>query len=330
MKKTTPLLALPFVLFAALLLALPAAAQDEATTNLRPKWKVGQTATYDFWGKTQKTETAELFGQVQSETTTYVSEGRMSWTVEEVNADGSAACTMRLVKIKFTVTAGEAEPMVIDSENPAGDRKVFEDLMSAMTSSPLTVRVNADGTIAAVEGVDELTNAAGQEAQEADVVPEEIDFKETASDLATLIAAPADATVGQTWNAKNTWNHDNVMPGAETQAEWDTTFTFASLGEIAGVPIATIKSESAIDMKADLSELPENAPDIDIQFENAKGKGEILFDLSRNETVARNDSMSYTANITVAPPNEQIPPIKVKVEEKSQAQLIRVSEGQAE
>lgn len=314
------------VLILALLLGLPAFAQDEKTTNLRPGWTVGQTARYDFWSKMQKDETAELFGQVQSETTVYLTEGQVLWTVEQVNEDGSAACTMKMQKIKFTITAGENDPVVVDSENPSGDIPMFDQLIAAMVQTPLTVRVNADGTIEKVEGVDELADAAGKDAVEADVIPEELDYKETASELATLLAAPAQATPGQTWKSKNTWNQDNVMPGADALAEWDTTFTFAKLGQIAGVPIATIKVESDIDIKVDLSELPEDAPDIDIQISDAKGVGEILFDLSRHETVARNDSMSYTANVTIQPPNDQIPPIKVKITEKSQSQLIRVAE----
>ncbi len=312
--------------FAVLLLAQPLVAQDEKPADLRPARTVGQTTRYEFWNKMQKDETAELFGQTQSETTIYLSEGQVLWTVDQVNEDGSSACTMKMLKIKFTITAGEQEPMVLDSENPSGEQPVFDQLIAAMVKTPLTVRVNADGTIAAVEGVDELVEAAGKDASEADIVPEELDFKETASELATLLAAPAQATIGQTWNSKNTWNQDNVLPGTEATADWDTTFTYASTGQIDGVPVATIKSESNIDIKVDLSELPEDAPEIDVKISSAKGKGEIYFDLSRHETVARNDSMTYTADVTIQPPNPQIPPIKVKIVEKSQSQLLRVAE----
>lgn len=326
MHKLTPIAAL----IALLTLTLPLTAQEDASTNLQPKWSVGQKAVYDFWIKTEKEETATLFGQTKAETTKYLTEGSVTWSVEQVDADGSASCTMQITKMKFTVTGADQQQMVIDSENPTGERAVFDDLMRAMTNTPLTVKVNADGTIQAVEGVEELNTAAGQEAIDAEIVPEELDFKETASDMASLLAAPASATVGQTWNTKNTWNHDNVLPGADTLATWDTTHTFHALGNIAGIPIATIKTESAVDIEVDLSELPENAPDIDVQISDASGKGEVLFDLSRNEAVARNDTMTYTANITVQPPNDKIPPIKIKVVEKSHSQMLRVSESLGE
>lgn len=319
-------LSAPLLLILAMFVALPALAQDAKPTNLRPKWTVGQSAVYDFWGKTQKDETAQILGQEQSETTSYISEGKVTWRVDAVNDDGTATCTMQLTKITFTIKVGENEPITMDSDNPAGDRPAFDNLMSAMTQTPLTVTVNADGTIDKVDGIDKLSAAAGDEANEADIVPEELDFKETASDLATLISAPAEATPGQTWNATNTWNHEDVFPSAETKAKWDTTFTFDSVGIIAGVPIATIKTESDVDIEVDLSKLPEGGPDIDIQISDTSATGEVLFDLSRNETVARNETMKYTASITVAPPRPDLPAITVKVVETNQSQLLRVSE----
>lgn len=319
-------------LLAVLLICLPASAQDDPATSLRPAWTTGQATQYDFWSKSQKTETAELFGQTRSETTTYLTEGRMNWTVEQVNDDGTSVCKMKMAKIKFTISAGENEPVVVDSENPSGDQPVFDQLIAAMVGTTLTVHVKADGSIEKVEGVQDMADAAGKEAVEAEIVPEELDFMQNASELATLVAAPAQATPGQTWNTRHTWNQDNVLPGAKAKADWDTTYTFASLGQIAGVPIATIKTDSKIDIKVDLAELTKDAPpgaqvpDIDLQISNAKAAGEVLFDLSRHEAVARNESMSYTADVTVTPPNDRVPPIKVKITQKSQSQLLRVAE----
>lgn len=310
--------------------AQAAALDPAAPADLRPKWTVGQTARYSFWNRTQKQETAQVLGRVQSETTTYLSEGEVGWKVDAINADGSTTCTMTLRSIKFTITAGENDPVVIDSANPTADQQVFNDLVIAMTTTPLIVTVAADGSIASVTGIEAMKTAAGAQAVEADLVPEERDFVETASELATLVAAPAQATPGQTWTTQHTWNHDAVIPGTDTIGDWDTTYTYNQAALIAGVPIATIKTQSDIDLKVDLSKLPEQSPDIDVQIQDAKGKGEILFDLSRNETVARNDSMAYSADITISPPNPQMPPIKIAVKQSSQSQLLRIAEGQAE
>jgi len=310
----------------ALLLSSQARAGDAGSVNLRPVWQVGQTARYDYWSKTVKDETAEFLGKTQTKQTTFVSEGQILWVVDVVNEDGSSACTMKFEKMKFSMTVDDSPALVVDSENPSGENAVFESLIKAMTDTPLSVKVRADGSIESVEGVDELEAAAGKDAREADVIPEEIDFIETASEMATLIACPAQATSGQTWNTKNTWNHDSVVPGAKTKSNWDTTFTFAGLGEIAGIPVATIKADASVDFDIDLSKMPQQTPGIDVQFGDAQAKGEILFDLSRHETVARNDSLKYQADVTIAPPNDKLPPFKVKVIESSQSQLLRVSE----
>ncbi|MEO0475185.1 MAG: hypothetical protein AAF085_04320, partial [Planctomycetota bacterium] len=110
----------PLLLILALFVALPLTAQAAETTNLRPQWAAGQTATYAFWGKTTKEESAQILGQEQSETTTFVSEGEATWRVDSVNDDGTATCTMQLTKIVFTVTVGENEAVKMDSENPSG------------------------------------------------------------------------------------------------------------------------------------------------------------------------------------------------------------------
>ena len=141
-----------------------------------------------------------------------------------------------------------------------------------------------------------------------------------------LIAAPADATPGQTWSTQNTWNHENILPGAETQADWDTTFTFESVGRIEGVPIATIATESDIEMEVDLSELAGGQLEVDVRFNSASSEGEILYDLSRGEAVARNANASYSADIILTAPQNPGQAITVRVTEQSQSQLLRVSE----
>jgi len=321
MKTRNPLLVL-----ALCCLTLSAVAQEETTaTNLRPRWNQGQATHYEFWSQTLKTEAAESQGQTRSETTTYLTEGRIAWIVTEVGDEG-ATCTMQFETIKFTIIGNNGQQVVIDSQNRAGTFQVLEDMMAAMIATPLTVTVGADGSIESVQGVDAIAFAAGQEVVDADIIPKEIDFVETASDLATLIAAPAQATPGQTWNTQHTWNHDNVFPGAETLADWDTTYTFDSVGEIEGVPIATITTQSDIDLNVDLSELPAGRLDIDVRINDASGQGEVLFDLSRNEAVARNATMSYTAEITLSAPGQNLPPATVRVTERSSSQLLRVAE----
>ena len=48
----------------------------------------------------------------------------------------------------------------VDSANPTGEVQLYEDLIAAILRTPLTVVVNADGTIDSLDGIDALNAAA--------------------------------------------------------------------------------------------------------------------------------------------------------------------------
>lgn len=322
--------ALPLALALALLLVVglcaPAVLGQE-TVNLRPQWTVGQTATYSFWTRSVKEETAELNGQSETGTTTYLNEGQATWRVDEIADDGSAVCTMSLDSMKVTITPPQGESITVDSANPSGEVPVFDTLLAAMVQNRLKVYVKPDGSIDRIEGVDAMKQAAGEDA--ADSVPDEIDFLETASEMATLIAAPAAAGVGDTWEAQNTWALEEILPGVlniQTTADFDTTFTLEQLGKVEGVPVASVRFRSVMDVKADLSQLPEGVEDVDVRMGEAASRGELLFDLSRHETIARNDVQSYTVNLTV--PLGPGVNLNATIKQTSTSQVLRISESE--
>lgn len=316
------------MLLALVLCALPVAAQDaqDEAVNLRPQWQVGQTARYEFWTLSEKEESTQFQGQTQSGTTVYENVGELSWKVTEVREDGSSVCAMTLARMKVTMTPPEGEAMVFDSENPAGEVPLFDTLLSAMVGGPLVVYVNADGSIERIEGIDAMRTAAGQEAAES--IPDEVEFIETASELATLIAAPALAKVGDTWTAQNTWPQEDVLAGLETSADVRTTFTLEQLGQVEGVHVASIRSQSELDLEFDLSTLPEGAPDIDLQVGETESRGELLYDLTRHETIARNDMQRYQVNITItlAIPNRPAQSIAASITQTTRSQVLRIAE----
>jgi len=307
--------------------ATPAATAQESAVNLRPQWTVGQTARYQFWTESKKEETAELQGQSETGITIYTNEGQVTWRVDEIAADGSAVCTMSLDTMKVTITPPEGEAVSVDSANPNGEIPVFDTLLAAMVNNKLKVYVKVDGSIDRVEGVDAMKQAAGDDS--ADSIPDEIDFIETASELATLIAAPAAAGAGDTWRSQNTWALEDILPGAlniETMADFDTTFTLEQLGKVAGVPVAAVRFRSVMNVKADLSKLPDGVADVDLRVGESSARGELLFDLSRHETIARHDVQSYSVSLTV--PLGQGLNLNATIKQTSTSQVMRLSEGQ--
>ncbi|MEM9020158.1 MAG: DUF6263 family protein [Planctomycetota bacterium] len=305
---------------------IPTLAQDEPV-SLRPQWTAGQTARYEFRTQSTKEETAELAGQSETGTTVYLNEGQATWRVEEVAEDGSSVCTMSLDAMKVTITPPQGEAVTVDSANPTGEIPVFDTLLAAMVQTKLTVYVNPDGSIERVEGVDAMKQAAGPDV--ADSVPDEIDFQETASELATLIAAPAEAGPGDTWRAQNTWALEDILPGMlniETMADFDTTFTLEQLGRVQDVPVAAVRFRSVMDVKADLSKLPDGVADVDLRVGEASARGELLFDLSRHETIARNDVQSYTVNLTV--PLRPGMNLNATIKQTTTSQVLRIEENE--
>ena len=209
------------------------------TIDLRPQWTAGQTSRYEFWNQMQQTAEATLGDRSQTTTGTIEVEGEVTWTVDKVNADGSSVCTMTLDWMKFTNTPGEGTAMVIDSRKSASaDTKVMHELLSAMAEVGLTVEIAPDGHVTAVKGLDKMKNKTSQP----DFIPTELDFEETASDLAAIAYAPQpfayeSAGGGKAWNADFRWEHDL----GKMNQKW--AYELARVEDIAGVPEAVVTGE---------------------------------------------------------------------------------------
>src|SRR5690606_28530873 len=115
-----------------------------------------------------------------------------------------ATCSMTLDWMTAVLTGADGERFRNDSRRGSGDAPPVHDLLRAMTGTALTVEVAADGQVARVGNVE----AMRRRAQDASMVPEELDFIESATDLAVLAGAPAEVRPGGTWRASFRWTHD--------------------------------------------------------------------------------------------------------------------------
>src|SRR5690606_8158701 len=123
---------------------------------------------------------------------------------------------------------------------------------------PITCEVAADGTIQSVRGTDAMKRKAG------DVpIPDDLDFVESATDLATIAAAPPTLATGQSWDARFRWSHE---------AGWlnqDMHYTLTGVEEVEGIPIANVTGVARSRLEVDRSKLPRGGPSIDIRLKNA-------------------------------------------------------------
>jgi hypothetical protein len=292
----------------------PAAAQ---TVDLRPQWTEGQTALYEFWNQRQQTTTMSLGPNQREAAMTVTTEGQTRWTVDKVNDDGSSQCTMTLEWITAEIE-NNGQTQVNDSRKGSGDSETMHAFLQAMAGVPLKVSVNADGSIESVEGVDQMKRNLGSELES--LIPEPLDFVESATDLATIPHAPAEAEPGDTFSADYRWTHEL----GHTDQDW--TYELESVEELEGVRVATVTGEGGLKLDVDRSEMPPDAPPTDIRMTDAEATSQVFFDLSRHEAIGRHGTQDTTIEVNITLPNNR-GTLKRVTEQKIQSQTLRVEES---
>lgn len=290
---------------------------DDGSVSLRPAFVAGQSCVYRFEGlRNQKAETT-FAGRTQAITTDIVNQGEMSWTVDRVKADGGAECTMTLLWMTLDITSSEGEEQKNDSRKSEGDIPLLHDLLQAMSGKPVTVEVNPDGSIESVRGLEAIRAAA----ENPELVPDERDFRETASDATTLPFAPAALALGDDWTSRFTWRHEL---GDATQ-RWTNTLTAVEV--VDGVKLAVIDQEQtalSIDSSSLTENLPAGAPRPSLRVTEHSGSNRVLFDLTRSEAAARHSQTLVAAEVTL--PLGEGRRAVTRFEERSTNQMLRIEE----
>ena len=303
----------------------PAAAQDAEADgpmvfNLRPQPKAGQVSRYQIWtGRTQYT-TGTVNGQQRGETTTVIEvNGEMTWTINAVSPDGSYDATMQFDFLAVEVTLPNGDKHSVDSRrpNPGEPLSTMHDLVRAMSSNPLSVKMTADGSVSSVGGVNAIRNAVGEENDP----PTELDFMESASDLATLLEAPASIGIGQSWSVNRTWSREIAQLEADLTTQ--TKYTLAGVENVAGIELATITGEARCTLDPEMPEMPQGAPRPRLSA-SANVSSAIMFDMARREAVGRHSTENLRLQVDIQMPNANVQTV---VEEVIQSQALRISES---
>ncbi len=275
----------------------------EAAIDLRPRFKSEASAKYSIWSSRKQVATLSLAGRERTLETTLETEGEVLWKVEQINADGSAECTMTLLWIKSTASSGE-KTLTNDSRKDSGDTEAFHQMLQAMANVPLTVTVNADGSIAKVTGM----NAMQAKVEEPKMIPDELDFKETASDLAFISSAIAGAKVASTWDNEEAWNHELG------KLQYQTKYEVKAIERIAGIPVATVTGKSRIQLDVDQSKFPPGVTP-EIRMSEGEANTQIMFDLSRHEAIGRHSTQRTVIEVNI--------PIQGKVMKRVEEQTVK-------
>lgn len=312
MKPITRTLAF---LFVAVLLTVPARAQ-ESTANLQPNFVAGQVSRFELWSLRQQHVTMQVGRGSREADTRIEMNGQITWTVDRVEPTGGATCTLVIDWLTLNVIAPDGSVMNNDSRQPRGDIEVAHGMLRAMTGTPLTFTVAADGSILSVRG-HEAVNARLPEGTRA--LPE-ADFMEMAVGLATLPHAPAEATIGSVWNHTFTSSHDLGWMNEESR------YQLAGIEEIAGISVAMVNTTSKLRLEPDLQKMgvPPEVP-VTVRMNNASSQGQIMFDLSRREVIGRNHTQSTSIQIETPIPNTPQRIVQT-IDETVQSQVLRIAE----
>ncbi|MEM1445568.1 MAG: DUF6263 family protein [Planctomycetota bacterium] len=294
----------------------------EDTIDLRPRWTEGQAATFEFTNLRSSTSSLALPDRNIDTEFAIRSEGQVRWEVQRVNDDGSAECEMTLEWMSATLTLPDGETLTNDTRKGSGDDETMHGLLKAMAGKRLKIEVAPDGTIASVDGIKAIRDAA----DDAEMVPDERDFNETATELAVLAGVPEPMSVGGDWSVDQVWNFGIVgMDIGSLEQSW--TYTLEGVEEIEGVPVAVVRGATdriKLDASAVAEQQPEGMPEVDVRLTDSEATSQVLFDLTRNEAVGRYATLSTTLDMRIPLPNGQT--IRRSVTETIEGTTVRIQE----
>ena len=288
--------------------------------SLRPQWQTGQRARYGFWTERRQDISVRFDGNTRETGSTIVTEGELEWEIERVRPDGGAEALMTLDWMTAESRPDEGPPQTHDSRVSGGALPALQSLLEAMAGRPIRVTLRPDGSVASVDGVDAMRDAA----EVAELVPEELDFVESATDLATLAFAPAEAEVGDTWSADFRWTHEL----GHVDQSWE--FELAGIESVAGVSVAMVEGKADLTLDTDTlrERAPADAPPTEVELETDEARQTIMFDLTRGEAVGRDMSFATTVHVTMSLPNNRR--LAQTTREVERSQVWRLSEAGGE
>ena len=280
------------------------------TVDLRPHFKPGRTARYKVWTM----RTSDTKGPRRSSQRRKLEvEGEITWRVQEVQDDGSATCSMTIEWMTCTVTASDGSETFNDSREGSGEDENLHRVLVAMSGVPFTFEVAGDGMVQSVAGTDAVHDAT----EEGDPVPEDLDFIESATDLALLAAAPRQIESGGAWDVDFTWT--DVWGKVDHQMK----YSLSSVETVAGITVATVHGEASVSFDPDLSKVPAEAPQPDFELTEGKVESQVMFDLSRHEAVGRNTIESRSIRVTLEGP---VNTVVIDRKERTHSQVLRIAE----
>jgi hypothetical protein len=265
------------------LILLPSAAQ--AADPLHWKFTPGLTNRYRMTQNTKLAMNTGPGGNVQTDSKMTLD---LSWTVEEVDDDGSAVLNQRIDRMQMKISTGAGQSTEIDSasdEPPQGQAATLVPLVKALTAEPFTVTMTPRGEITDVNVpesiVEALKNQPGA-AQMGDLATPE-GFKKLVAQASFVL--PEKLAPGVEWKTKTA----TQAPSIGTQTA-ETTYRYEGPKEIDGQPLEVFSAKIAVSFAG--GQLP-------IEVTKQESSGQILFNREAGRLESSNIKQLTNVKITV-------------------------------
>lgn len=274
----------------ALTVASPAGAQgsgDGSGVDLRPMWRDGQRSRYRI---TQMEATHQEVAQLdRSMDSTMEFTAELTWEVTDAADGGGGTAELTLDSIEMLITGPDGEQRRVTASQAPEGMESMQGWIEAMTGTPLAYEVAADGSIEGVSGYGPIQNAAGEQSGRLN----ETYFRELAVDLVALTGGAPGVSPGDGWSHQRSGTHQMG------ELDYDTAYTLQGVETIEGIDVAMVRFESELDLRPDLSGVPDEAS-LNVDPREVSERGQIMFDLSRNEIVGAHVERVIDVEITAS------------------------------
>lgn len=285
-----------WVILAAVVCVTRASLAAEPAVNLQPRWHAGEQATYRFDTVRKQHITMSMGGHSRQAHTTIKVAGVVVWKVNHVADDGSASCTLTRKWMSATLIGPHGKKQVNDTRSGTANTPPIYNALQTLTQNPIHVTLAADGSVTNMTGL----NVIKQQIKMKQLAPTKRSIKRFVTLLLPIAKAPKRAHVGTSWQYRFANRTRTGM------MHFNVRYRLKSLQKIAGIPVATIEGRGRMRYNFDRSKLPPQAPPINVSLRHGSFHTQIMFDLSRHETVGRHTFETRTMRMTVQIPNHTL------------------------
>lgn len=207
---------------------------------------------------------------------------RMSWNVDEVDPNGTAHISQKVLRVKTTMNLPGMEPLVHDTDAPAETPNPILaaaiPMYQSLLDSNLTFTMSPQGKIADLDGTEKITQALALSGMQSMSGGKQI--MESAA-----VLFPASVHVGDTWEKEQPLKSPIGAITSKVVYTYDGDVTVSE------------KVLKKIGMKIEMSLTPSESSPVKMEMTGSRGEGQLLFDNTEGYLVSQTMTTTMTMKV---------------------------------